>query len=180
VNIDVDGSIGGVMNSTTIEKMWWGGKHPSSVLYRQEEYDAGKPIYVPEGVIVTGGELTRDVNGNITSDTRTYAQNTRAVDWQAWSQNYPYQARVTVSENKLFANVFDRSFVKLRRVSVGYDVNKIFKLKHLKALDASVFGYNLAMWKKVPYLDPDFGVGNDGNLQDPSTRYIGLSLDFKF
>lgn len=180
VNIDVDGSIGGVMNSTTIEKMWWGGKHPSSVLYRQEEYDAGKPIYVPEGVIVTGGELTRDVNGNITSDTRTYAQNTRAVDWQAWSQNYPYQARVTEAENKLFANVFDRSFVKLRRVSVGYDVNKIFKLKHLKALDASIFGYNLAMWKKVPYLDPDFGVGNDGNLQDPSTRYIGLSLDFKF
>ena len=59
-------------------------------------------------------------------------------------------------------------------------MNKLFKLKHLKTLDASVFGYNLAMWKKVPYLDPDFGVGNDGNLQDPSTRYIGLSLDFKF
>ncbi|WP_312741314.1 SusC/RagA family TonB-linked outer membrane protein [Sphingobacterium multivorum] len=180
VNLDFDGSIGGVMNSTTIEKMWWGGKHPSSVLYRQEQYDAGKPVFVPDGVIVTGGELTRDVNGNITSDTRTYTSNTKAVDWQAWSQNYPYQARVTESESKLFANVFDRSFVKLRRLSVGYDVNKVFKLKQLTALNASLFGYNLAMWKKVPYIDPDFGVGNDGNLQDPSTRYIGFSLDFKF
>jgi TonB-linked SusC/RagA family outer membrane protein len=180
INLDIDGSIGGVMNSTTIEKMWWGGKHPSSVLYRQEQYDAGKPVFVPDGVIVTGGELTRDVNGNITSDTRTYTSNTTAVDWQAWSQNYPYQARVTEAESKLFANVFDRSFVKLRRLSVGYDVNKLFKLKQLTALNASLFGYNLAMWKKVPYIDPDFGVGNDGNLQDPSTRYIGFSLDFKF
>lgn len=180
VNLDIDGSIGGVMNSTTIEKMWWGGKHPSSVLYRQQEYDAGKPVFVPDGVIVTSGELTRDINGNILSDTRQYSTNTMAVDWQAWSQNYPYRARVTEAENKFFANVFDRSFVKLRRLSVGYDVNKVFKLKQLTALNASLFGYNLAMWKKVPYIDPDFGIGNDGNLQDPSTRYIGFSLDFKF
>ena len=67
---------------------------------------------------MTGGEITRDINGNITSDTRTYTKNTTPVDWQAWSQNYPYQARVTEAENKLFANVFDRSFVKLRRVSI--------------------------------------------------------------
>lgn len=179
-NLDIDGSIGGVMNSVTIEKMWWGGKHPSSVLNRQEQYDAGKPIYVPKGLIITGGELQRDVEGNVISDTRTYTENTRAVDWQAWSQNYPYQARVTEAENKLFANVFDRSFVKLRRLSVGYDVNKLLKLKQLSGLNASVYGYNLWMWKKVPYIDPDFGIGNDSNLQDPSTRYVGLSLDFKF
>lgn len=180
INLDIDGSIGGVMNSTTIEKMWWGGKHPSSVLYRAEQYEAGKNVFVPDGVIVTGGEFTRDINGNITSDTRTYAQNTTAVDWQAWSQNYPYRARVTEEESELFANVFDRSFVKLRRVSVSYDLNKVIKSKKLSNLNASLFGYNLAIWKKVPYIDPDFGVGNDGNLQDPSTRYIGLSLDFKF
>ncbi len=180
VNVDIDGSIGGIMNSTTIEKMWWGGKHPSSVLYRQAQYDAGKPIYVPEGVIITSGDLKRDVNGNIISDTRTYAKNTTAVDWQAWCQNYPYQARVTQAEDKLFANVFDRSFVKLRSLSVGYDVNKLFKIKHLSALNASLYGSNLAIWKKIPYIDPDFGIGNDKDLQDPSTRYIGLSLDFKF
>ncbi|WP_241790241.1 SusC/RagA family TonB-linked outer membrane protein [Sphingobacterium rhinopitheci] len=180
VNVDIHGSIGGVLNSTTIEKLWWGGKHPSSVLYRQEQYDAGMNIYVPEGVIITGGELLRDINGNIVSDTRTYIDNTQAVDWQAWAQNYPYRARVTESESKLFANVFDRSFVKLRRVSVGYDINKFFKSKQVKAINASLFGYNLAIWKKIPYIDPDFGVGNDVDLQDPSTRYVGISLEFKF
>lgn len=180
VNVDIDGSIGGIMRSQTIEKMWWGGKHPSSTLHRQEEYDAGHNIYVPEGVVVTGGELVRDVNGNVVSDTRSYSPFTDAVSWQTWSQIYPYQARVTEDESLLFANVYDRSFVKLRRLSVGYDFNKLIKSTRFSSLDASLFGYNLAMWKNIPYIDPDFGIGNDDNLQDPSARYIGLSLNIKF
>ena len=49
VNIDMDGAIGGTLISTTTQKMWWGGKHPKSTMYRQEEYDnGGKPVYVPE------------------------------------------------------------------------------------------------------------------------------------
>ncbi|WP_206367198.1 SusC/RagA family TonB-linked outer membrane protein [Sphingobacterium sp. SGR-19] len=179
-HLDIDGSIGGVMRSQTIEKMWWGGKHPSSTRYRQEEYDTGEYIYVPEGVIVTDGDVTYDVNGNITSDTRVYQPFDKAISWQSWSQNYPYQARVTESESELFANVYDRTFVKLRRLSIGYDLNKIIRSKKMKSLDFAVFGYNLLVWKKIPYVDPDFGIGNDDNLQDPSTRYIGASLNFKF
>lgn len=180
VNLDIDGSIGGVMRSQTIEKMWWGGKHPSSTLHRQAEYDAGQNVYKPEGVVVTGGELVRDVNGNVVSDTRTYQPFADAVSWQTWSQIYPYQARVSEDENEFFANVYDRSFVKLRRLSIGYDLNKLIKSTRMRSLDASLFGYNLAMWKNIPYVDPDFGIGNDDNLQDPSTRYIGLSLNVKF
>lgn len=178
VNIDIDGAFGGIMNSTTIEKMWWGGKHPSSTEYRDAEYAAGKPIYVPTGVVVTGGKLTRDINGAVVSDTRTYAANTKAVSWQTWSQQYPYRARVTEAESEKFANTFDRSFVKLRRVSVGYDISKIVKMNKIKALDLSLYGYNLAMWKKIPYLDPDFGT--DSDLQDPSSRYLGFSINLKF
>ncbi len=178
VNLDIDGSIGGVINSITHEKMWWGGKHSSSTQYREAEYSAGKYVYVPEGVIVTGGELKRDVDGNVISDTRQYEKNTQAVSWQTWSQIYPYRARVTEDENKFFANVFDRSFVKLRRLSVGYDINKFIKTDKVKAINASVFGYNLLMWQNIPFLDPDFG--DDNNLQDPSSRYIGVSLNFKF
>ncbi|PVH25463.1 SusC/RagA family TonB-linked outer membrane protein [Sphingobacterium corticibacter] len=180
VQMDIDGSIGGVMRSQTIEKMWWGGKHPSSTQYRQEEYDAGQNVYRPSGVIVTGGEVKYDVQGNITEDTRTYAPFTDAVSWQTWSQIYPYQARVTESESSTFANVYDRSFVKLRRLSVGYDLNKWLKSSKFKALDASVFGTNLWVWKNIPYIDPDFGIGNDDNLQDPSTRYLGVSLNLTF
>ncbi|MFD2526882.1 SusC/RagA family TonB-linked outer membrane protein [Flavihumibacter stibioxidans] len=178
VDIDIDGAWGGIMRSLTHEKMWWGGKHPESVEYRDAEYAAGQPVYVPAGVIVTGGELKRDIDGNVLSDTRTYTQNTKAVSWQSWAQNYPYRNAVTESESKKFANIFDRTFMKLRRVSIGYDLTKVVKLKKVNALDVSVYGYNLLVWKKIPYLDPDFG--NDDNLQDPSARYIGVSFNFKF
>ncbi|NRF41754.1 SusC/RagA family TonB-linked outer membrane protein [Pedobacter foliorum] len=177
VNIDIDGAWGGVMRSVTIEKMWWGGKHPSSVEFRDAEYAAGKAIYVPEGVVITGGELKRDVNGKVLSDTRTYKKNTTAVNWQTWSQIYPYQARVTEEENKKFANVFDRSFFKLRRISVGYDLAKVIKMGSLKSVHVSAYSYNPLMWKKMPLLDPDYG--DDNNLQDPSARFIGLSLSVK-
>ena len=177
-DMDIDGQWGGIMRSLTHEKMWWGGKHPESVDYRDAEYAAGKPVYVPAGVVVTGGELKRDIDGNILSDTRTYKPNEKAVSWQAWAQNYPYRAAVLESESKKFANIFDRSFFKLRRLSVGYDLKKIIQSNTFSSINVAVFGYNLLMWKKMPYLDPDYG--NDDNLQDPSTRYIGLSLNMKF
>jgi hypothetical protein len=177
VDVDIDGAWGGLMRSQTIEKMWWGGKHPASLEYREAEYAAGQPVYVPEGVIVTGGELTRDVDGNILSDTRTYKPNTQAVNWQDWCQQYPYRAQVLDTQDKKFANTFDRSFFKLRRLSIGYDLAKLVDLGKVKSLEASIFGYNLWMWKKTPYIDPDYG--NDNDLQDPSVRYVGISLNFK-
>ncbi len=180
INADIDGAFGGIMNSNTIEKMWWAGKHPSSTLHRDAEYSTGAYVYVPEGVVVTGGQLTRDVLGNVISDTREYRPWTEAVSWQTWSQQYPYRARVTEEEGGMFANTYSRSFVKLRRLSVTYDLNKVLKINKLGGLEATVFGYNLAVWKNIPYIDPDFKQGNDGDLQDPSSRYIGMSLNFKF
>jgi TonB-linked SusC/RagA family outer membrane protein len=176
-NIGIDGAWGGVIRSLTVEKMWWGGKHPASVEYREAEYTAGRPVYVPQGVIVTGGELTRDVDGRVISDTRTYDVNTKAVSWQTWCQIYPYQAKVTDTEDSKFANVFSRSFLKLRHLSVSYDLAKRIDFGKIKSFDISLFGYNLLMWKKAPYIDPDYG--NDDDLQDPGARYVGISLNIK-
>lgn len=39
LTVGIDGSFGGVMESVVVEKMWWGGKHPNSVQYRDAEYD---------------------------------------------------------------------------------------------------------------------------------------------
>lgn len=178
VAMDVDGAWGGLIRSLTIEKMWWGGKHPNSTLYRDEEYAAGKPVYVPKGVVITEGELVRDVEGNVLSDTRKYTPNTTAVSWQTWSQVYPYQAQVTESESDLFANVYDRSYLKLRRLSVTYDLMNIMQSKKIQKLDLSLYGYNLFVLKNLPYLDPDYG--NDNNLQDPSSRYVGMTLKAVF
>ncbi|MBG49329.1 MAG: SusC/RagA family TonB-linked outer membrane protein [Pseudozobellia sp.] len=193
LDVGIDGVWGGVFNSTTIEKMWWGGKHPNSTEFRDAEYAAGAPVYVPEGVNVVSGELTQDANGNVLSDTRVFETNTTAVNWQTWSQNYPYRARVTEDENEKFANVFERTFFKLRSVSLRYDLTDLVNIKSIKHIDMSLNGYNLFIWKKAPIVDPDFGTGrsesdpnpgthfgNENNLQDPSSRFLGLGINMKF
>lgn len=180
VQVDLDGAIGGTLISTTTQKMWWGGKHPHSTMFRQEEYEnGGKAIFVPQGVNVVSGEVVYDVNGKIIKDTREYKNNETAVNIQTWAQNYPYRAVVRTSENELFANTFSRSFLKLRRVAVTYDLAKLIHSRRIKGFEVTVFGNNLAVLKKTPYLDPDFGA-SDGDLQDPSARYVGASATLKF
>ncbi|MBN1791740.1 MAG: SusC/RagA family TonB-linked outer membrane protein [Bacteroidales bacterium] len=174
LNIGIDGVWGGVIRSLTIEKMWWGGKHPNSVQYRDEEYAAGEPVYIPQGVNVVSGELTTDVNGKVISDTRVYQPNQTRVSWQTWCQNYPYRAKVSEEESETFANIFDRTYVKLRSLSLTYNMTDIIGLKGLKNVELTAFGNNLLILKKAKIIDPDYG--NDDNLQDPSTRYVGLAI----
>lgn len=182
LNIGIDGIWGGVMRSEVVEKMWWGGKHPESVRYRDEEYSTGNPVFVPSGVNLVSGELVTDVQGNVISDTRVFKEHTGAVNWQSWAQNYPYRARVTEKESKLFANVFDRTYFKLRTLSLSYDFTPMIKSKKITQLSASLTGYNLLMWKKSKglYSDPDYDTANKNDIQDPSTRWIGLGLNVKF
>lgn len=178
IGVGIDGVWGGIIRSRTVEKMWWGGKHPNSTEYRDAEYAAGTPVYVPNGVNVLSGEVVHDVFGNVLSDTRTYQENTTAVNWQSWSQTYPYRAAILDTDDKKFANIFDRSFFKLRSVSIKYDFTEKINVKAIKSLSATLSGYNLLVWKKADIIDPDFG--NDDNLQDPSTRWIGLGINMKF
>ena len=182
LGIDIDGVWGGVMFSKIHERLWRGGKHPDSVEEREREYEAGEPVYVPDGVVVTGGELVRDVNGNVISDTRTYAENTTAVSYQTWCMNYPANARVSSRDDDTFATVFDRSYFKLRRVALSYDFKHLLpEHSRVKGLTATIFANNVAMWKKIPYIDPDFNVnGNDEGSQDPTARYVGFGLTMKF
>ena len=79
-------------------------------------------------------------------------------------------------KNAKFANVFDRSYIKLRRVALTYNFTKLLsKQSPVKGLTATVFGNNLAVWKKVPFVDPDYtGDSNDGGANDPTARYIGM------
>lgn len=177
-DVDFDGAIGGIMRSLTVEKMWWGGKHPESTTYRDEQYASEDPIYVADGVNVVSGELTTDVDGNVISDTRAFQENTTAVNWQTWCQNYPYRAKVSTDENETFANIFDRSFVKLRRVSIAFDATELLNINSLKRIELSAYGYNLLILKKAKIVDPDFGHDND--LQDPSARYLGLGINVTF
>ena len=181
LDLNFDGALGGTLVSTTVEKMWWGGSHPKSTIYRQAEYDNGnKAIFVPKGVNLTGGSADYDSYGNITSDSRTYQTNTTAVNIQTWSQQYPYRAVVTTKENSYFANTFSRSYLKVRRIAISYDMTDLVKkTMRVKSMNLTLFCNNVAVLKKMPYIDPDFGA-SDGDLQDPSSRYIGLSANINF
>lgn len=165
-----DGRIGGIIRSLTIEKMWWGGKHPESVANRDAEY-AGK-LYVPDGVAITSGNVSYDSDGNITEDTRVFAQNTKGLKYSSWAMTYGYRAK------EMGVNVFDASFIKLREASVKYDCSYLFASTFIKEAYVQAMGRNLAMLKKAKLIDPDFG--NDDSLQDPSARYVGFGFGFKF
>ncbi|MHC5310868.1 SusC/RagA family TonB-linked outer membrane protein [Myroides sp. LJL116] len=182
LNIGIDGIWGGVMRSEVVEKMWWGGKHPNSVAYRDQEYQSGQGVYVPKGVNIVSGELITDTNGNIVSDTRVYQEHTTAISWQTWAQNYPYRARVTQAQSKEFANIFDRTYFKLRTLAFSYDFTSLLKTKRISALSASLTGYNLFIWKKSKglYSDPDYDTTGANDIQDPSSRWIGLGVNVKF
>lgn len=182
LSVGIDGSVGGIMRSEVVEKMWWGGKHPNSVEYRDREYATpGTYYFVPDGV-------------NYNPSTGAYTPHTKAISFQDWAQNYPYRARVTEQESKQFANIFDRTFVKLRSVVLGYDFSSMLNPNGMiKNLSVNLSAYNLWMWKKSKnlYSDPDYKVGSTGigtgassapsnDIQDPASRWVGLGFNLKF
>lgn len=183
LGIELNGAIGGLMYSNLSPKLWWGGKHPNSVRYRDEEYATGKAVYVPNAVRVVSGEVSYDVRGNVVSDTRTYEKFTNAVDWQSWCQNYPYRAVVTDKMDKFFANTFSRTYLKVRQISLTYDFHSLLPKRFpVKGLTATLFCNNAFLWSKVPYVDPDVSgdSSSDTGAADPTARYVGFGLNVKF
>ncbi|MEH6407044.1 MAG: SusC/RagA family TonB-linked outer membrane protein [Leeuwenhoekiella sp.] len=166
-----DGRLGGLMYSTTNQKMWWGGTSKGTLNQYREDANNGLSTYVGDGVVVTGGAVSYDVNGNITKDTRTYSPNEVAVNFINFMQttsNY---------QNKNY-HYYKETFIKLREVTLTYQFTEsILEKTPFDALDVSLVGRNLWLASKIPNVDPDSGVDN---LQAPSTRNIGFNINAKF
>ncbi|UYQ91002.1 SusC/RagA family TonB-linked outer membrane protein [Chitinophaga horti] len=167
----VDGRIGGMMYSNTNMKMFWGGTHPGTVNQYREDANAGKNTYVGKGVVVTGGDVAYDAYGNITSDTRTYAPNTTAINYIVYMQG----DGDAVNNNYHY---YSTTFLKLREVNFTWRMpNKWMKNGPFRAADISLVGRNLLLFTDMPNVDPDAGVDN---LQTPSTRNFGFNINLKF
>ena len=88
--------------------------------------------------------------------------------------------------NPAALTVYDASYVKLRELSLSYNLpSKWFKNKISKA-SVSLVGRNL--WiidKNVPFADPESGLGA-GNVQGylsgsyPTLKTVGLTFNFEF
>ena len=170
-----DGRVGGMAKSWTEQAMWNSGVHPDSDnKWRYDEVVNGKNSYIGNGVKVVSGTVEYDTNGKIIKDDRVFAPNDIPVSYENYIRTYYPNAYSTVSNT-----VYDCTFLKMRELSVTYDVPKSFceKLK-LNNASLSLVGQNLFIWmKEFKYSDPD--VDSD-NLNSPSNRYIGFNVKLNF
>ncbi len=168
LNILFDGRYKGLIWSQTIRKMYWGGTHPNTITKYREDDLAGTPTYVGDGMVVTGGEVIYDAQGNIVSDTRTYETNDTPVYWSDWCQYYYHD----ISDE---AVTFDASFIKLREITLTFDLPQKWLTKiSVQKASVSFVGRNIWMWSHLQYVDPDTGVDD---LQTPSSRNLGFNIN---
>ena len=169
--IGIDGRIGGLMESKTIRNMWWSGMHPESVNEFRAASVRGVSNYIADGVVVTDGSVRYDTEGNIIRDTRSYEPNTQAIN---------YETYITTFHSRSYGNHFyDESFVKLREVTLSYNVpNQWLERTFFSAATVSLIGRNLFMLASIDFIDPD--PGTDQNMQTPSMRNVGFHLNVKF
>lgn len=107
------------------------------------------------------------------------SQNTRNISAQAYGAMY---------YNTVDAlNVFDASYIKLRDVTIGFDLPKSLIGGFLEGVRISAFGRNLVAWNlDWKGMDPEntsYGSGNIQGLEGgslPSTRQYGFNVNFKF
>ncbi|SMO52410.1 TonB-linked outer membrane protein, SusC/RagA family [Saccharicrinis carchari] len=169
-----DGRVGGILHSQTNQAMWNSGAHPESVNQYREAAVNGINSYVGDGVVVVSGEVIRDEQGNITSDTREFAPNQTKVNYITYMKTAnPYIGSPTSQ------NLFDKTFVKLRELSLTYNLpTKIISRVGLSEANIGVVGRNLWLWtKEVDHVDPDSG---SDNLSSASYRNIGFNLKLSF
>ena len=172
LSFSFDGRIGGLIYDGVEQKLYEGGMHPATANKFRDDSYAGNATYVGKGVVVTSGDVTYDIQGNITSDTRKFAPNTQAVKYIDWVFS-------TYVNGVPGADLYKRTFVKLREVTLTYNARStLIRKTPFKGASISLTGRNLILWSKVPFMDPD-GYNGDG-LPEPSYRNIGVNLNLKF
>lgn len=170
LSFSFDGRLGGLIYSTTNQKMWWGGTAPGTVNQYRDDANAGKSTYVGPGVVVTAGSVTYDTHGNITSDTRKYATNTKAVNYIEFMEN---------TSGDMLNNYFyySGSYLKMRELVLTYQLPARWTKGVFNTASVSFIGNNLFILSKLPNVDPD---AESDNLQTPSMRSMGINVNLKF
>lgn len=175
LNFSFDACIGGKMLSQYNRYMWAGGRSLDIDDQERQNWYAGKE-YIAEGVKVVSGELKRDGEGNVISDTRKFAPNDIPTNYFDYVQNS--KGYYGIDECVLV----DRSFLKLREVSLTYDLTKHLTKTPIKGASVSLVGRNLFLITKSGLVDPDQYNENTvwDNLQTPSFRNIGFNVNVTF
>jgi hypothetical protein len=170
--------IGGITNTFNYKSLSlliqvdgkFGGKVFSSTALNGLRSGIGKQSLVGRGGVVFDGVLP---NGT---------QNTISVAPQTFYAQYR-------SQNIGDPFVFSSDFIKLRNITLTYDLTRFMssKVKFVKGLTLSAFCRNAALlMKHIPTVDPEaFASTSDSRLgyeqhTEPTTRTLGLNLNVKF
>lgn len=150
------------------------GREGGQLIETLEGRANGYDLSLPEnGVIGQGVVLNAD---------GTFSPNTKKLSAREWHSTY------TLGRSLIEGVVYDASFTKLREVRFGYTVpNKYLGKSRLRDLNITLVGRNLALWSKVPHIDPETSSNVGGTIVPgvesvalPSTRSWGVNLGFRF
>jgi len=128
-----------------------------------------------EGNGVIGQGVTQSADG-------TFIPNTVKLSAREWHTSY------TLGRRLIEGVMYDASFVKLRELRLGYTIpNKVFGNTSLRDVNISLVGRNLALWTKVPHVDPETSSTSGGTVIPgvesvalPSTRSWGVNVNLRF
>ncbi len=178
VFVSLDGVVGGLMNTRTESYMWQSGSHPESLTEARAKDVAtpGSLNYLGDGVKIVSGTVTYDNVGNITSDTRVYAPNDIYTTYR--------QAAIDMHNSSAWggngspADTYAKTFLKLREISLTYNLPGKYTQNWAKAASVSFVGQNALLWAKdFKYSDPD---GGSEDFADPAVRYLGFNVKLTF
>ncbi|MFV8347993.1 SusC/RagA family TonB-linked outer membrane protein, partial [Flavobacterium sp. ZB4P13] len=121
-------------------------------------------------------------DGVVQNSDGSYSPNTTVISAENWYYSNTFR------RDNIEANSFDASYVKLREVSLNYRFpQKLIKAANVQNISIGLVGNNLALWTKVPNIDPETQSLSGGTLlpgfevlQLPSSRSYGVKLNVSF
>jgi TonB-linked SusC/RagA family outer membrane protein len=160
---------GGKMYSYTSSITYWSGNNEQSVINDR------RPYIIPNSVQKVTGD-----DGKM-----TYVENTTPID-DNWHEYYSSNTNKPIESER----IIDKTFFRVREVSLSYKLNKSVTDKLGLATGAlSLYGRNLLLWTPADnsFVDPETSTwGNDleGMFGEfggaPSVRTYGLKLNVSF
>lgn len=173
LDFSLDGRYGGKIENYVNRKMWQSGRHEFSDTPERANDVQDIKSYVTDGVVVTGGSLVTDGEGNVLSDTRTFAENTTKIYYQDYAKSH---------NGSVPANIIDKTFFKLREVTLTYAFpKKMLTNSFINSASVSLIGRDLIYFSKNKNIDLDQFVNEGGSpLQTPTVKSYGINLNLKF
>jgi TonB-linked SusC/RagA family outer membrane protein len=175
-----DGRVGGKMVNYIQQQTYRGGRHINTVRgemgeARYQDYKGNKSWVGPGVVISNGVAIQYDNMGNVTNyKDMQFAPNTTATFLQDYISFY---------YNTNEANLIDKTFGKLREVTLTYTVPQSFLQKtFIRQANISLVGRNLLYFSKYKDIDMDQYAGSQtvSSLQTPTTKRYGINLNITF